>query len=107
MSEQALVTVAEGAGPYSIGSDHWPGVAKLIEECGEVLQIAGKLIATAGQRDHWSGADLWRELSLELGDLCAAITFVIEQNGVLDSIAVEVRHDSKVRLFNDWQQEQR
>lgn len=29
---------------FSIGSKRWPGISKLIEECGEVLQIAGKLM---------------------------------------------------------------
>lgn len=25
--------------------EHWKGIGKLIEECGEVLQVAGKAIA--------------------------------------------------------------
>ena len=31
--------------PFSIGSDTWPGLAKIAEEAGEVLQVIGKLLA--------------------------------------------------------------
>lgn len=32
------------SGDFSIGGTLWPGLSKLIEECGEVLQVGGKLI---------------------------------------------------------------
>jgi len=93
----------DNEGPFSIGQNIWPGISKLIEECGEVLQIAGKLIATGGRTDHWSGRDLGHDLTEELGDLIAAAWFVIEHNGsTIDTTAVEDRIEMKTDLFNQW-----
>lgn len=93
------------AGPYSIGSDHWPGLSKLIEECGEVMQVAGKIIATNGVAGHWDGSDLRERLQDELGDLLAAVTFVGEING-LNQDAVFDRAEKKEALFRRWHAEQ-
>ena len=38
------------AGPYSIGSDVWPGLSKLAEESGEVVQVIGKIVADEVKR---------------------------------------------------------
>lgn len=93
----------DNAGPFSIGSDTWPGLSKLIEECGEVLQVAGKLIATGGSVDHWSGLDLDCEMEKELGDLLAAIDFVMDHNaGMLRNHVIEARRDEKAELFEEW-----
>lgn len=46
------------AGPYSIGSDSWAGLSRLIEEAGEVLQVAGKVIGGGGATVHYDGTDL-------------------------------------------------
>lgn len=93
------------AGPYSIGSEHWPGISKLIEEAGEVLQVAGKLIATNGESAHWDGTDLRARLVEEIGDLMAACGFVAEANGIAD--AVLVRMERKAEQFRAWHDEQR
>lgn len=89
------------AGPYSIGSSHWPGLSKLIEECGEVMQVAGKLIATNGNPSHWDGTDLRLRLEEELADLVAAVAFVGQQNE-LDEERVLSRIDVKADLFDRW-----
>ncbi len=36
------------SGDFSIGSDIWPGISKLIEEAAEVGQVCGKLIGSGG-----------------------------------------------------------
>ncbi len=93
----------DNEGPFSIGQNKWPGISKLIEECGEVLQIAGKLIATGGRTDHWSGLNLADELSKELGDLLAAIHFTIEHNKKhLYAPGIRHRGAEKVLLFERW-----
>lgn len=94
------------AGPYSIGGTPYPGLSKLIEEAGEVIQVAGKLIATGGASEHWDGSDLRARLQEEIADVMAACRFVIDWNG-LDHEAIEDRMDDKQRLFDKWHREQR
>lgn len=90
------------SGYYSIGSDHWPGVSKLIEEMGEVQQVLGKLLGTNGEAEHWDGTNLYERLEDELGDLLAAIEFFTNANPVLDYRAIEVRATAKCALFYRW-----
>lgn len=62
-------------GQFAFGDNVWPGLAKLAEECGEVVQVIGKLMMTHGSPAHWSG-DLRVMLCEEMADVEAAITFV-------------------------------
>ena len=89
------------AGPYSIGSDHWPGLSKLIEEAGEVQQVAGKLLGSGGESAHWDGSDLRERLHEEIADLMAACFFVIEANG-FDENKMRNRSQEKMELFQKW-----
>ena len=95
------------AGPYSIGSDHWPGISKLMEESGEVGQVVGKLLATNGLPHHWDGTNLTARLEDELGDLRAAIEFLLRHNPQLNRAAVTQRHRQKLRMFEQWHAQQR
>jgi NTP pyrophosphatase (non-canonical NTP hydrolase) len=90
-------------GPYSIGSDLWPGLSRLAEEAGEVIQVIGKLIGTHGDRSHFDGTDLRDWLTAELGDLQAAIAFVVDRNG-LDWNAVNDRRALKRDTYEQWHQ---
>ena len=92
-------------GPYSIGSNMWPGLSKLIEESGEVQQVVGKLIATGGKTKHWDFPDLRECLQEEIADLMAACLFVIEANG-LDENVMRDRSRVKLALFHRWHVEQ-
>jgi NTP pyrophosphatase (non-canonical NTP hydrolase) len=102
------------AGPYSIGSDNLPGLSKLVEELGELqdatgrLQaILGKLIATGGSPEHWSGLDLRQALLDELGDVDAAVSFFIERNcNGPERSHIRRRSVTKRNLFNKWHLEQ-
>jgi NTP pyrophosphatase (non-canonical NTP hydrolase) len=93
--------VAMAHGDFAIGSRTWPGLSKLIEELGEVAQVAGKLIATGGEPGHWDGTNLRTRIEDELADLEAAITFVLEHND-LDAGRVAERRAAKLRQFRDW-----
>ena len=88
-------------GEFSIGGELWPGLSKLIEECGEVCQVAGKIIGNQGRADHWDGSHLPTRLTDELGDLMAAITFVARTNGI-SMDAVTARAAKKLDLFQQW-----
>lgn len=94
------------AGPYSIGSDHWPGLSKLVEEMGELQQVLGKLIATNGDTTHWDGTDLRERLVDEMGDVLAAVAFFAEFNGLPED-DIAARANQKVDLFEAWHAAQR
>lgn len=93
-----------GSGDFSIGSSHWPGISKLIEECGEVIQVAGKLLGSAGDVDHWDGTNLKERLEEEVADVMAAIAFVIHRND-LDINRILERKERKSKLFDRWHRE--
>lgn len=86
---------------FAIGDKEWPGISKLIEECGETLQVCGKLIATGGEERHWDGSNLHKRLEDELADLKAAILFVCDEN-CLDGEQFEVRVQKKLARFRRW-----
>jgi len=87
-------------GPYAIGSDSWPGLAKLAEEAGELIQVVGKLIAASGRTDHYDGTDLRQRLVDECGDVLAAVRFFAEANDL--TAAVESRAVEKLAVFRHW-----
>jgi NTP pyrophosphatase (non-canonical NTP hydrolase) len=89
---------------FAIGNKVWPGISKLVEECGEVLQVCGKLIAMGGQAGHFDGSDLRERLTEEIADLQAAVDFVIAHNG-LDEAAINRRVAEKRKRFEDWHAE--
>ncbi|MEV0130929.1 hypothetical protein AB0H83_21000 [Dactylosporangium sp. NPDC050688] len=86
--------------PFGIGADVWPGLAKVAEEAGELLQVAGKLITTAGEPAHHDGTDLRARLVEECGDLLAAIGYLTAANGIADEVAE--RAAGKREVFQAW-----
>jgi NTP pyrophosphatase (non-canonical NTP hydrolase) len=93
------------SGLFSIGSDVWPGLSKLVEESGEVTQVIGKIIGAYPNVDHWDGTNLRERLQDELGDLSAAIVFVKRYCGLSED-AVERRAAYKLAMFERWHVEQ-
>lgn len=79
------------------------GVAKLIEECGELQQALGKKLAWWDTDEpHWDGSVLSERLIEEMGDVLAAIEFVAETlhlnwKDVLD------RKRTKDVMFETWE----
>lgn len=91
---------------YCIGSERWNGLSKLVEECGEVVQVAGKLLGTNGEVRHWDGSNLRERMTEELADLQAAITFFIRGND-FDADEFQRRAVKKLELFRQWDGEQK
>lgn len=78
------------------------GVAKLTEECGELLQVIGKRMAYWSTDDHPDGkGSLSVRMEEEMGDVRAAIEFVIDNMGLSRS-AVISREMRKRALFEQW-----
>ncbi len=88
-------------GMFDIGSRKWPGISKLIEECGEVVQVCGKLIGNRGEIVHWNVPDLKVALEEEIADVLAACRFVIAKCG-LDQYAIVVRANKKQLQYETW-----
>jgi NTP pyrophosphatase (non-canonical NTP hydrolase) len=91
------------AGPYEIGSDLWPGLAKLAEEAGELIQVLAKLVGASGRDRYYDGTDLRERLVEECGDLTAAIAFFTETNGL--GAEVDARARQKLALFRHWHEQ--
>lgn len=91
--------------PFAIGSKVWPGLSKLMEECGEVLQIVGKIVGTGGDTKHWAEENLATRLEEELGDALAAINFVMDNNPQLRRSAILLRCLEKQQRFEQWHAE--
>jgi NTP pyrophosphatase (non-canonical NTP hydrolase) len=92
---------------FAIGSPKWPGLSKLDEEAGEVVQVIGKLMGTGGDPDHWDGTDLRIRLQEEIADVLAACDFVQLVNPyALDEVAIAERRREKLETFLRWHREQ-
>lgn len=92
---------------FAIGDRDLPGISKVTEEAGELLQVVGKLMATHGMAEHWDGTDLRARLVEELGDLSAAIHFVVKKALTDDEArALMARFRLKFAQFEKWHQEQ-
>lgn len=94
---------------FAIGADHLPGLAKLMEEASEVIQVGGKLIARemSGKKKHWDGTDLSKRMHEELGDLMASIDYFINSNPEISATAVLDRRDEKFVKFMGWHDDER
>ena len=79
------------------------GLTKLVEECGELTQIAAKKMAYMNLDVHPdNGGSMKQRLEEEMGDVMAAVSFVIASLG-LDNEAIMKRADEKTRLFVKWE----
>jgi NTP pyrophosphatase (non-canonical NTP hydrolase) len=78
------------------------GLTKLIEECGELTQVAAKKIAYFQTDEHPDGkGSLKARIEDEMGDVLAAIGFV---GGTLnlDQSRIAQRAEQKTALYLEW-----
>lgn len=87
---------SEPPGPYGIGSDTWPGLAMLAADAAEVVRVVRAIMGN-GNGNGVGAASLRESLQEELGDLRAAIDYVIGKNA-LDWDAVNRRRDRRRSL---------
>lgn len=95
--------------PGAIGSDRWPGLSKLMEECAEVTQVAAKIAAfpfLADHEKHPDGTDLVERLEDEIGDLLAILDYVTLKNS-LNTAKIKQRRKKKMERFMRWDREER
>jgi len=87
---------------YNLGSRVWPGLSKLVEEAGEVVQVGGKIMGTGGEPEHWDGTNLLRRAGEEVADLSAACRVFFQLNGLDGAPWVLEREKHKYQLFLQW-----
>lgn len=105
LSSRQPEPVGEGEPRFGIGSPSWPGLAKVAEECGELLQVIGKIIAYPDRVDHPDGtADLRARLIEEMADVSATIQFAMEAN-YLSASDWLTRSEYKLERFRYWHHE--
>lgn len=103
---------------FAFSDKDWPGIAKMVEEFGELQEILplvilmkslgkatqtqGKLMMIQGGTDHWSG-DLRKALVEEMADVLAAIQFVGEHNlSKRERKSIAIRVQKKLQRFEKW-----
>ncbi len=91
--------------PYHFGSKILPGLSKLMEEAGELIQVIGKITAMGHMGKHWDGSNLKERLEDEMADVQAAILFFCSYNG-MNGKRMGERVREKVALFEQWHREQ-
>lgn len=79
----------------------WAGLGKLIEEAGETITVAARLIGAPNSAAHLSEPVLREKLEYEIADLLASIDFVIAEND-LDERMIATRRAMKLDRFNRW-----
>ncbi|HYW04623.1 MAG TPA: hypothetical protein VFA86_11855 [Gammaproteobacteria bacterium] len=74
------------------------GLAKLVEECGELQQVAGKALVRMGRESARPAGSLRTRLEEEMADMLAAADFVAETLA-LDQQGIRTRRDAKLDKF--------
>lgn len=81
------------------------GLAKLIEECGELQQIAAKKLAYLDTDSHPDGTGSMKfRLENEMSDVLAAMHFVADKFA-LDVDRMDDRAIDKYKLYHQWDSE--
>lgn len=81
--------------------DTWIGIAKLIEETGELQQVLGKILAYP-ENTHPQG-DMRHRLIEELADVRASINFFVQENLLPSEVyTMEERLNTKFNRFEMW-----
>lgn len=82
----------------------WRGIGKLTEESGEVLQLAGKIIAFPSGPHPDGAGDLGARIRDELADLLAAIDYFSNKNFSRKEVQQMLsRRKKKLRQFHEWE----
>ena len=80
------------------------GLTKIVEECGELIQICAKKIAYMKEDFHPDGQFMRGEIEKEMADVLASIEFVAAKWN-LNREVINNRMTHKLRLYNQWDKE--
>lgn len=80
------------------------GLTKLIEECGELIQVAAKKQAFMDLDDHPDQkGSLKLRLEEEIADVAASMKFVVEE-WKLDGHRIQIRNIEKLEKFRKYRE---
>jgi hypothetical protein len=90
--------------PFQFSDPEWPGLAKLAEECAEVVQVVMKIVGTGGTLVFKDGQTVERSLLIEeMGDVVAALRFVqTHALTIPERDELHRRANAKLTLFEHW-----
>lgn len=92
--------------PYGFTDPNWPGLGKVMEECGELTQVCAKIIGADGQTIYpWTGRDYGKDLVEELGDVMAIVNWFVARCPNVDTEAVLRRCQEKMEKYDKWAKE--
>lgn len=81
------------------------GLVKLVEECGELTQVAAKKMTRMDHDNHWDDAGSLKErLENEMADVSAAM-FICAENLGLNVTVINHKMEAKIKLFREWMRE--
>jgi NTP pyrophosphatase (non-canonical NTP hydrolase) len=83
---------------------HYYGLTKLIQKCGELIQVSAIKQAYFDVDTHPDGSSIKNRLQEQIGDVLAAIDFVVFMLN-LDLRTISERHISKLETFHRWNSE--
>lgn len=81
------------------------GLVKLMEECGEVIQVAAKLVECETNPNSDTKEALVLRLEEEIADANAAMLFVVNDTMKLSMNRIHVRCVEKRKKYNEWNAE--
>lgn len=82
----------------AVSTVFWRGIGKVVEEAGEVLQIAGKAMAFPTDPHPDGKGPLRDRFIMELGDLLASLDYLSEMNE-LSVMGITAHHTAKLPLL--------
>lgn len=97
---------------FSFDCERWPGLAKIVEECGELIAAAGKLMVGHGQSDPFGNRKAAlrnttvEDLEEEMADVIASIDFLVKHNPELDGQRILRRVAEKYGRYEAWRKNQ-
>jgi hypothetical protein len=88
---------------YQVTCPNWPGLAKVVEESGELGQVFGKIVSCGGEVVYpWGGTDLRDKMNEETADLLAALLFMVIHSPHLNQEEIFERAQMKFERFVEW-----
>lgn len=82
-------------------TEKWRGIAKIIEESGELNQVLGKLMPFPSGKHPDGKKNLKLRITDEVADLYAALEYFVVDNK-LDQDYISKRKSKKLRKFQKW-----